>query len=497
MKDRPNNIDSVFKSGLDNFQAEPPADVWASVKEGLFNQAIRDKLYSYESQTPYGSWPIIRAGIADELRPVYSNIAAAVAVLVVVVATAFWAMRTNLNQPAASMLAEQAIVLPAETIDKAPVREIVVPEQSPAGNDNAEALLAENSAGLFPAGQDYKIVARENISEVQANSSSLFTSLRSQSVAANYTGNASGDLSPGPEEEKSLLHMETQKRMGFMGQVNSGDYPGNLVVPEPVQYANKWTVAGNYTPVYSFRYANSENTLKTDNYYYNSETPVISFTSGVSAEYNFEKRWSVRSGIQYSKNGVQVNNVIFYQDVQTGRLLSSGIFNEDIPYPFETSLGNISSGDFTHYIADFKMPGGDYYTGNLSANPEFASYEMMNTDLTQNLEFLEVPVIVKYKLIDRKLGVNLLSGLGASFLINNEVYMTYLGEQFAMGRTSDIRSVNLVGTVGMGLEYLISKSLALNIEPSLKYFLNSMNTESTLSTHPYYFGVYSGISISF
>ena len=227
--------------------------------------------------------------------------------------------------------------------------------------------------------------------------------------------------------------------------------------------SNKWAVSANASPLFSFRYANIESSGKEMDYFYEKETGIMSFSGGVNVIYSLKKRLSVQTGVQYSRGGQRLNDIIFYQDIQTGRLLSSGIFQGNVPYPIETSIGKINSGDYVHYIADFELLNGKLYTGNLSTRPEFENYEALNTFLTQNLEFLEIPVLVRYKLIDRKLGMNLISGLGASFLVDNAVYMNYMGEQFPMGQIENVKVLNFTGTLGLGLEYSVNKKLSLFI----------------------------------
>ena len=258
----------------------------------------------------------------------------------------------------------------------------------------------------------------------------------------------------------------------------------------------KWGFGGNFSPLYSFRYTNPK-TSQDMSYFHEKETGSYGFTGGMSAIYRAKRRLSIQTGVQFSRTGISLNELMFYKNIQTGRLVTTGILRKNIPYQFETSIGNVTSADNPHYLADFELPNGDLYTGNLSALPEFDKYEAFDASITQNFEFLEIPLLLRYKLIDRKFGMNVMSGIGTSFLVDNSVFMYYQDQKIPLGETEGLSKLNFAGTLGLGFEYTFNPKLSLNIEPTFKYFLNSFNKNSDLSVHPYFFGIYTGLNIYF
>lgn len=258
----------------------------------------------------------------------------------------------------------------------------------------------------------------------------------------------------------------------------------------------RWGFGGNFSPLYSFRYTNP-NSSKDLSYFHDKESASFGFTGGMSAMYRAKGRLSIQTGIQFSRTGVSVNELMFYKNIQTGSLVTTGIPKNDVPYQFETSIGQVTSGDNPHYLADYELPNGDLYTGNLSALPEFEKYEAFDASITQNFEFFEIPLLVRYKIIDRKFGMNVLSGIGTSLLVDNNVFMYYQDQKIPLGQTEDLSFLNFAGTLGLGFEYSFNPKLSLNIEPTFKYFLNSFNKDAELDAHPYFFGVYSGLNIYF
>jgi hypothetical protein len=266
--------------------------------------------------------------------------------------------------------------------------------------------------------------------------------------------------------------------------------------PVKTQKESKWGMGGSLSPLYSFRYSSSEDNHDM-NYFYNNENPGYGFTGTISAIFKAKKRLTIQTGIQFSRSGISRSDVLFYSNPETGNLLKSGILRNNIPYPIESSLGTITSQNNPFYLTDFVLPDGELYTGNLSALPEFEKYEAFQSTMVQSFEFMEIPFLVRYKLIDRKFGVNVMSGVGTSFLVGNDVFIYHQDEKIILGQTEDVSILNFTGSVGLGFEYSFNPKLSLNIEPTFKYFLNSFNTNPEVSTHPYFFGIYSGLSFYF
>lgn len=499
MRDKEEHIDKVFRNGLVSYEVNPPADIWPAINDGLFHRAIRDKLISYKAKVPYDIWSMIRAGIAIPTRPNYIRIAAAAAVIAIFLSGTWWLAQSNIFSPDFNKLATQTEIsdVPDQNLSESgtlpaqdpSIRNVYVQPPTISSGNESQAILANNT---LPGENVEFLTSQETTNSIPTGNKELF-----QNTFMNPADIATDEFITDPEGDRFFSVVKTKPILDFSDISFQGSNSLIAINGQPDSELYKWAVSGNISPLFSFRYAKTESSAEEMDYFYGKETGIMSFSGGVNVIYSLKKRLSIQTGVQFSRGGQRVNDIIFYQDVQTGRLLSSGIFQGNIPYPIETSIGKINSGDFVHYIADFELLNGKLYTGNLSSRPEFDNYEALHTYLTQNLEFLEIPVLVRYKLIDRKLGMNVISGLGASFLVDNSVYMNYQGEQFPMGQIEGVKLLNFTGTLGLGLEYSVNKKLSLNLEPTLKYFLNSLNTESKVSTHPYFFGVYSGVSVAF
>ncbi len=110
----------------------------------------------------------------------------------------------------------------------------------------------------------------------------------------------------------------------------------------------------------------------------------------------------------------------------------------------------------------------------------------------QYFDYLELPVTVKYKIIDRKLSFSFLGGLITNFLVNNGVQIKQNGNTESFGTTRDINKVNYQGSVGLGFDYPLMDRLAISLEPRFRYYLNPI--DQRFNVHPYSFGLFAGIS---
>jgi hypothetical protein len=108
-----------------------------------------------------------------------------------------------------------------------------------------------------------------------------------------------------------------------------------------------------------------------------------------------------------------------------------------------------------------------------------------------------MPVIVKYKLIDKTVDFNLIGGLSYNLLVNNSVHAVIDGSKYNIGKTAGLNPFMVSSSLGMGMEYNLSEKISLNLEPTFRYYLNPFSNIQGAGAHPYSFGVFSGLSYKF
>ena len=265
---------------------------------------------------------------------------------------------------------------------------------------------------------------------------------------------------------------------------------------EPGKRDNKWAVGTQVTPLYSYRSLTGAGEAASSATYFNQvESGLLAYAGGVNVHFSPRKRFAVQSGLYYSKMGMMINNAMFASNEAvfgTSSLKTNLI-------AVSNSSGNIRSGS--------DPGGGSFYamsdntrnetTAVVDNLSDFSNLPSAGGEVIQHFEYLELPVILRYRVIDRKLGFNVLGGLSTNFLVGRDAYFQQEGEKEFVGFTGDIKTVNYSSLVGVGLDYAVSGRLNLSFEPTFRYYLNSINEFSSLRSHPYSLGFYTGLSYSF
>lgn len=246
----------------------------------------------------------------------------------------------------------------------------------------------------------------------------------------------------------------------------------------------KWMLGGEFAPVYSYRHISSGYLDDRIIDMYNSaETGLLSYSGGMNISYSLSERVEIISGLQYSKYGQSNENAISlnYQE------LSNNI-NTDVYRSFASnSTGEISSGSqrMAHTDSDCCF-----------FQPSFGSYDEWQT-VRQIFEYLELPLVVKYKFINKKIDFHINGGLVTNLMIGNRVYIDSDGDESYFGRTEKIKEINYLGLVGIGIEYPLADNFGFTFEPRFRYYINSFDETGCINVHPYALGVYTGLRYFF
>ncbi len=257
--------------------------------------------------------------------------------------------------------------------------------------------------------------------------------------------------------------------------------------------ASHWSLGGQASPLYAFRSTNVSSDRVVTNLAGASsslnETGIVSYGGGLNVQYKATSRLSVSTGVYYSRMG---------QRIHGSELIPSGTVVVSYAMAAGTGPTSMTQNGSSGFIDRSKSAVADPITTispNKSLNETSASTRIV--DLRQNMDFLEIPLMVRYKIIDRKIGLHLLGGLSTNILAGNSVMIDNGSGFSSYGRTSGLSTLNYTSIMGLGLDYGLSASLKASIEPAFRYYLNSINTSNPADTHPYSFGIYTGIAYSF
>jgi hypothetical protein len=211
----------------------------------------------------------------------------------------------------------------------------------------------------------------------------------------------------------------------------------------------------------------------------NQSEGEVSMSYGINLAYQISDKIKIRSGISKVDLSHNTKGIAFTATVNPIALSGIDYRGGELP---KYRIENTASRPF----------------GNTYASSEFnrSSLAAPATGyLNQRLGFIEVPLEIEYVIIDKKIGLNIIGGGSTLFLDENMISLNSANFSTDLGQANNLNNVSFSTNIGVGLDYKISPQFQLNLEPILKYQINTYNNSTNLS--PYFFGVYSGFSFKF
>lgn len=436
MADKQANIDLVFRNGLREYEVLPPPEVWNSIRP-----SIRKKYYPFL---------LLRVAAMAILLVSVSILAYQLTRQTTVpFDTGFLAYDQESSRPEETSVDASASVPVSDTGDEAVTSERI-PDQSP----SLPVSLSPVQQAMIPD-QGVTVLNRE------VNKEGLSGSLTSIFIRQ-------------PEPE-------------FFPGYNPAQVPAPAPAAEKI---NRWSLTAMASPTYQSALAKGSGDMARE--ILSSEQTNFSYTGGLSFSYRISDKFSIQSGLYYSSLGQEVGGISAFGGFGD-YIYSKGDHNFEVM----TSSGLVYTDNADVFL--FDGVGGRVHSryNDDSFDPAKASLKYLNSSIHQNFSYLEMPLFLRYKVVDGTVGFNLVGGFSYNVLVNNSVYAVYEGDKYRVGKTDGVSNFMLSSSLGMGLEYTVTNKLSLNLEPTFRYYLNPFSTLPGLKNHPYSIGVFSGLSYRF
>ncbi len=233
---------------------------------------------------------------------------------------------------------------------------------------------------------------------------------------------------------------------------------------------DRWQITSNVAPIY-FSSASSGSPIS-DEFSDNGKEYERNISYGVGVNYALSKKWAVRGGVNKLTLGYNTNNIVYYPGLSDASARSANTFQaKGSPIIIEdNTAANVISLD--------NVPGKN--VGHLN----------------QKMGFIEVPLEISYKLLDRKFGIEVIGGMSTLFLSENNLSVVSSGFTTSAGSAENLNDISFSSNIGLGFKYKFWKSFQANVEPKFKYQLNTFSNNDG-GFKPYFIGIYSGLSFSF
>ncbi len=481
------HIDDLFKEGFKNFEATPSPQVWENIQAKLKEKDDRKVIPFWFK---------------------FAGVAALLALLFMVGNSLFNAPTTTTNYPivnedATEIIKEDKILetenesiaseeekINFETIDNTSNRSKLnnkskVSKSSVAYKNEVQKNSNKNNSNeLIKVPTDVTSeetsVANDdnttnNISDKNNKDLIIKETIINENKEAVATENVNSE-SNSEETNTTETIIEEENKKSIFDAINETSEEEVAVVTVDNKPDYRWEVAPNVGPV--FYNSLSEGSSIDPNFTDNQKNNDVNITYGVNVSYSFNNRLSLRAGISnvnlsYSTSGLELG---------TGPVASS---TSSIEYP---TRGNVTIPVDKGTLVNQNPDGG---FGEIT--PKSTSGEVL---LNQKISYYEMPLELKYALLNKKFGINIIGGFSTLLLGENEINVNAGDYNEVLGEASNLSSLSFTTNLGLGLNYSFSKKLMFNVEPMFKYQLNPY-TDSSVDFKPYYIGIYSGLSFKF
>jgi hypothetical protein len=428
------NIDLLFRNGLRDYEVLPPAEVWDNIHPSVGKKTVPFVLKA--AAVALICSLSFTAYFLTSTAPVKND----------VVSDFYIKMNDPIHIPFAAYTAPHAMI----------------PVQLPGiVQSNQEIILSEDEADIMFSPEDLVTVNDLTIPLIRNNQSFPEYNISKESDV-NLTV---PDFVPDPDAYN--------------------------LSPVTSYFQNRWTVSAMVSPTYFSNIGDGSSAMEKK--MSSSEHPVISYSGGFSLSYRLNRRVSIQTGLYYASLDRRVDGINSYSGFRR--------FNDakgDHVFEVMTTSGPVYSRNSDVYLqetgsADRIVKG---YASN-TFDPEKSNLRYITSSITQNFSYLQMPVLVRYKFIDKALDVNIIGGVSYDFLLDNEVFATAENIRYNVGTTMGLNTLTFSSSLGMGMEYNFSDKISLNLEPTFRYYLNPFNQPVSMKIHPYSFGIFSGFSYKF
>ncbi len=279
----------------------------------------------------------------------------------------------------------------------------------------------------------------------------------------------------------------------------------NQEEPLEKEHKNSWLIGGQFAPQYSYRnYVSDRYPDYVVDQINAKEAPVITYSGGINISVSPAKRLSIQSGIYYSKFGLEQKDLAQvalnnrFDNTPPGSDNTAADETSFLVY-YGNSTGKLTVNQVDNSAQDKSLTNAYAYAIQTSSENNIINNSKPVISAEEYYEYLEVPVNLKYKVIDRKIDFSLIGGLSTNFLVSTGINLKNSDNTSnnLSRATSDLTRINYAGSVGFGIEYPLFEKFHVTIEPKFKYYLNSIDKEANSNVHPYAVGIFTGISYVF
>ena len=270
----------------------------------------------------------------------------------------------------------------------------------------------------------------------------------------------------------SILVAEISPEINPLEELLKEKEAGKNEVEKEKEKRNRWAVSTNASPVYFNSI--SEGSSLDSQFSKNSKEFETTMSYGIGAVYQISNKFSFKTGVNALTFNYNTDNVLFNTRLNSVtnniKTLDRNSNSENLAFSAINSKSDL--GDALILLTESKG------------------------SIKQELSYVEVPLELSYKILDKKFGIDLIGGVSTLFLNANSISLISDGMEMNIGKANNLNDIHFSSNVGLGFKYNFWKSFNANFQPMFKYQINTFS-ENSGNFKPYFIGLYTGVSFSF
>ena len=270
----------------------------------------------------------------------------------------------------------------------------------------------------------------------------------------------------------SMLVAEISPEINPLEELLKEKEAGKNEVEKEKEKRNRWAVSTNASPVYFNSI--SEGSSLDSQFSKNSKEFETTMSYGIGAVYQISNKFSFKTGVNALTFNYNTDNVLFNTRLNSVtnniKTLDRNRNSENLAFSAINSKSDL--GDALILLTESKG------------------------SIKQELSYVEVPLELSYKILDKKFGIDLIGGVSTLFLNANSISLISDGMEMNIGKANNLNDIHFSSNVGLGFKYNFWKSFNANFQPMFKYQINTFS-ENSGNFKPYFIGLYTGVSFSF
>ena len=340
-------------------------------------------------------------------------------------------------------------------------------------NSDFENLFDDNNV-VDNNREDKNAINKETIDAFFENKTSNTTTITNNDSITKQTNNSDVVVSNEIITQDSTLVAEVSKETNLLEELLKEKEAGKNE-DEKEEKRSKWAISTNASPVYFNSLAQGSSIDQ--QFDSNSKNYATTLSLGIAGSYAINNKLSLKTG---------VNNInISYNTIDV--LFDARMNNVENNIPTISRNPEASNMVFSSKVGNVEI---------LSDDVENVIIENNVGALQQNISYIEVPLELSYKLLDKKFGIEVIGGMSTLFLNQNNISLVANGIEMEVGRANNLNNIHFSSNVGLGFKYNFWKSFNANFQPMFKYQINTFS-ENSGNFKPYFIGLYTGVSFSF